>query len=310
MKHLIFDTHHLLHRTFFTIAEEMDAETMSAMGLHKALVSMNKFYKQFMPDNVVCVFDNYSWRKEYTASDKCLSIKKYKGNRRKDLSERQVIQFQIFDEHIQYFKSILKEKTGILVLERERLEADDIIAGFVMSKPEDTHIVLTGDNDFLQLLKYDNVTIYDPIQDKAKTLEEYDFDADYFMFQKCFRGDAGDNVMSSYPRIRSDKIKKAYTDDYTFENALQHTFDVEYFNESGELCKKTFKTMDVFNENLLLMDLNSQPEDIKQLISETVSQTKRSRYNMIEFMKFCNSMGLKNISESLTNFTGLLVGKK
>lgn len=288
----------------------MDAETMSAMGLHKALMSMNKFHKQFMPDNVVCVFDNYSWRKEYTASDKCISIKKYKGNRRKDLTEKQVIQFQIFDDHIQYFKSILKEKTGILVLEKERLEADDIIAGFVAANPNDTHIVLTGDNDFLQLLKYDNVTIYDPIQDKAKSLEEYDFDANYFMFQKCFRGDSGDNVMSSYPRIRSDKIKKAYTDDYTLENILQHLFEVEYFDESGELKSKKFKTLDVFNENLLLMDLDCQPDDIKQLITETVQHTKRSRYNMIEFMKFCNSMGLKNISESLTTFTGLLLGKK
>lgn len=288
----------------------MDAETMSAMGLHKALMSMNKFFKQFMPDNVVCVFDNYSWRKEYTASDKCISFKKYKGNRRKDLTEKQVIQFQIFDDHIQYFKSILKEKTGILVLEKERLEADDIIAGFVAANPNDTHIVLTGDNDFLQLLKYDNVTIYDPIQDKAKSLEEYDFDANYFMFQKCFRGDSGDNVMSSYPRIRSDKIKKAYTDDYTLENILQHSFEVEYFDESGELKNKKFKTLDVFNENLLLMDLECQPDDIKQLISETVQHAKRSRYNMIEFMKFCNSMGLKNISESLTTFTGLLLGKK
>jgi 5'-3' exonuclease len=109
VKHLIFDTHHLLHRTFFTIGEDMDAETMSAMGLHKALMSMNKFYKQFMPDNVVCVFDNYSWRKDYTASDKCLSIKKYKANRRKDLTEKQVAQFKIFDDHIEYFKSILKD---------------------------------------------------------------------------------------------------------------------------------------------------------------------------------------------------------
>lgn len=288
----------------------MDAETLSEIGLHKALMSMNKFYKQFMPDNVICVFDKYSWRKEYTASDKCISYKKYKGNRRKDQSEKQIIQYQIFDQHIEYFKNILKEKTGILVLEQERLEADDIIAGFVAANPQDQHIILTGDNDFLQLLRYDNVTVYDPIEDKAKTLEKYDFDPDYFMFQKCFRGDAGDNVMSSYPRIRVDKIKKAYTDDYTLENVLHHTFDVEYFDESGEFIKKKFKTIDVFNENLLLMDLNSQPDDIKQLIDEAVKYSKRSRYNMIEFCKFCRSMGLVNIAESLTNFTGLLVGKR
>lgn len=301
--------HHLLHRTFFSVGE-MDPETMSEMGLHKALISMNKFHKMFMPDNVVCVFDNPSWRKEYTASEKCISHKKYKANRRKNLTEKQIIQFEVFDQHIQYFKSIIKEKTGMLILERERLEADDIIAGFVEAYPDDTHIILTGDNDFLQLLKYDNVTVYDPIEDKAKNLSKYDFDADYFMFQKCFRGDTGDNVMSSYPRVRTEKIKKAYTDDFTLENLLQHTFTVEYFDDSGELVSKKYKTLDVYHENLLLMDLSCQPDDIKQLIHETVRQTKRSRYNMIEFMKFCNSVGLKNIAESLTGFTGLLLGKK
>jgi predicted transcriptional regulator len=130
------------------------------------------------------------------------------------------------------------------------------------------------------------------------------------MFQKCFRGDAGDNVMSSYPRLRSDKIKKAYTDDYTLENILQHTFEVEYFDENGDLKKKNFKTIDLFNENMLLMDLYSQPDEIKELIRQTVKKTERSKYNMIEFMKFCNHAGLKNISENLSNFTGLLLGKK
>ena len=129
---------------------------------------MNKCYKQFMPDEVICVFDSPSWRKTYTSGDDCLTHKKYKGNRRKNLTEKQIIQYEIFDRHIQEFKAILKNKTGILVLEGESLEADDIIAGYVQNNETDTHIIVTSDNDFLQLLKYDTVTIFDPIKDKKK----------------------------------------------------------------------------------------------------------------------------------------------
>lgn len=310
MRNLIFDTHHLLHRTFFSILEDYDAETMTSLSFHKALTSMNKCYKQFMPDEVICVFDSPSWRKTYTSSDDCLTHKKYKGNRRKNLTEKQIIQYEIFDRHIQEFKAILKNKTGILVLEGESLEADDIIAGYVQNNETDTHIIVTSDNDFLQLLKYDTVTIFDPIKDKKKDLSEYDFDANYFMFQKCFRGDAGDNVMSAYPRIRSDKIKKAYTDDFILENLLHHKFDQEFFDESGQLVKREYRTVDVFNENLLLMDLEYQPEHIKRKITDCVTKTSRSRYNMIEFMRFCRKMDLTNIANSLTQFTDLLVGHK
>jgi 5'-3' exonuclease len=310
MKNLIFDTHHLLHRTFFSITEKLNADDLSALGLHKALFSMNKMFKKFNPDRVICVFDSSSWRKDYTNSDGCITYKKYKGNRRQNLDEDQIIKYKIFDAHIQQFREMLKTKTGISVYHREKLEADDIIWGIVDSNPDDDHIIITGDNDFLQLLRYSNVTIYDPIQEKNKDLLEYDSDAEYFMFHKCFRGDTGDNVMSAYPRLRSEKIKKAYTDDFTLENLLQHTFEQEFFDDSGKLVKQKFKTLDVFFENMTLMDLTCQPYHIKEMIRETVSEDNRSRYNMIQFGKYCKSVGLQNISENISNFTDLLVGGK
>jgi len=325
MKHLIFDMHHLLHRTFFSLDQEtkgnknnyvdtsqkeVSIEELCSFSFHKSLNSMNKHYKLFTPNNVVAVFDTSSWRKDYTNGPNCITHKKYKGNRRKNLTPEKEKQFFIFDEYIKYFKKIIKEKTGILVLEGDKLEADDIIWGFINKHSSDEHIVITGDNDFLQMLKFPNVSVFDPINEKYKDLSEYDNDADYFMFHKCIRGDTGDNVMSSYPRIRSDKIKKAYTDDYTFSNIMEHEFSVDIFDEQGNLINKKYKTKDVFLENLLLMDLDSQPEDIKNKIVTMLDNTTRGKYNMLEFKKFCNDMDLNIISESIMNFTNLLVGKK
>lgn len=310
--HLIFDMHHLLHRMFFAITDAKDAETICAMSIHRTFHQLNSMYKKYKPNNVVAAFDNSSWRKLHTASDKAITHKKYKGNRRKDLTEEQIIRFEIFDDHVQQFKTILKEKTGILILDGELLEADDLIAGFIQKYENDKHTLVSGDNDFLQLLRHPNLTIFDPIPDKNKTLEEYDFDPDYFIFHKCFRGDSGDNVMSSYPRLSTKKIKDAYTDEFNLENIMQHKFKVEYFDPAGNLVEKEYKTSEVYSENLLLMDLTQQPPHIKQLISNTIEKNEgeRSKYNMIEFIRYCNRARLFGIAEAVEQFCDVLVGHK
>lgn len=310
--HLIFDMHHLLHRMFFAITDAKDAETLCAMSIHRTFHQLNNMYKKYKPNNVVAAFDNSSWRKLYTASGNAITHKKYKGNRRKDLTEEQIIRFEIFDDHVAQFKTILKEKTGILILDGELLEADDLIAGFIQKYENDKHTLVSGDNDFLQLLRHPNLTIFDPIPDKNKTLEEYDFDPDYFIFHKCFRGDSGDNVMSSYPRLSTKKIKDAYTNEFNLENIMQHKFKVEYFDPAGNLVEKEYKTSEVYSENLLLMDLTQQPSHIKELIFSTIEKNEgqRSKYNMIEFIRYCNRARLFGIAEAVEQFCDVLVGHK
>lgn len=312
MKNLIFDMHHLLHRTFFSITETDDAETLSSFALHKAMFSMNKMFKKFKPDNVIAAFDNSSWRKLYTDSDKCITHKKYKSNRRKNMDAQKAARYAVFDKHVSELKLMLKEKTGILVLEGAYLEADDIISGYIESRYDENHIIITGDNDYLQLLRYDNVQIYDAMVDKMKSLDEYDNDPDYYIFTKCIRGDNSDFVMSAYPKLRETKMKKAYTDTFTFENIMNHEFTVDTFDDDGNLVEKTFKTKDVFEENKLLMDLRCQPDDIKQLINLSIERCikERSSYDMFEFMRYCNRNKLKNISSGMDSFTDLFVGRK
>lgn len=310
--HLIFDTHHLLHRMFFAITDDSDPETISAMSIHRTLHYINKMYKKYKPNNVVAAFDNSSWRKLHTISPSAITYKKYKGNRRKDLTEEKIIRYKVFDDHVLKFKNMLKEKTGILVLDGALLEADDLISGFIDKYQDHKHTLISGDGDFLQLLRNPNITIFDPIPEKDKSLEEFDFDAEYFIFQKCFRGDPGDNVMSSYPRLSSKKMKIAYKDEFALENIMQHKFMVKYFDEQGNVVEKEFKTYEVFTENLMLMDLTQQPDHIKNLIAETIekNETDRSKYNMFHFMKYCTSEKLYSILESVDSFCDVLIGHK
>ena len=69
--------------------------------------------------------------------------------------------WEIFDE----LKTFLIEKTNVTVLRHERLEADDLIAGWCQNHPNDDHVIISTDGDFAQLIapnvrQYNGVTYY------------------------------------------------------------------------------------------------------------------------------------------------------
>lgn len=309
---LILDASNIMYRSFFA-NKDADEDVTIGMCHHMALMSMNKYYRKYQSDDVILAFDNYSWRKAYTKNpDKCLTYKKYKGTRRQNLTKKEEERLAKFDEHVQEFMNIMKTKTGCIVLERKYLEADDLIAGFIQAAPDDKHILVSSDNDFIQLMRNPNVTIIDPMTDKPKSLADWNFDADYFMFEKCIRGDAGDNVMSSYPRIRKTKIEEAYNDPLAKVNVMNHTFVAEYLDPvSGDLIKKEYKTAEVFEENKLLMDLTAQPPGIRKMINETILDAldNRGKFAYFDFLKFCGKYQLDRILKSMDHLTPLLSGR-
>jgi 5'-3' exonuclease len=260
---------------------------------------------KFRCDELVAIFDSHSWRKDYPT----ISHKKYKGNRRQNLTPAQQKNFDVFDEHINLFYEFLRDYSSIITIKRNFLECDDIVEAFISEHPDDQHTIVSSDKDFMQLLSRPGVTLVDPDSFKERTLNEYNFDAEYFMFLKCFRGDTSDNVQSSYPRIRETDIKKAYEDQYVFNNKMEHVFDVEYFDESGDLKTKKYKTRELFEENRILMDLTKQPSFIRDIAKKAVhdSINNRGTFNIIKFIKFCNEHELDRINLEKNSFSKLLM---
>lgn len=318
---LVFDASNILYKSFHAneriyeqrtkyTAPGLDAdddgvpEDVQKAGLahHLALSMFNKYYKQCKPDQVVLCFDRSNWRKEYTRSDKCLSGAVYKGNRRQDMTPAQQELFTRFCEHINEFEQIIRDHTGIVSLAADRLEADDLIAGVVQQLPADTKItIVSADRDLMQLLRHENVVLLDPTSGQPRTLSEYDYNADYFIFHKCMRGDQGDNVRSALPRVRSTKIEKAFKDPFEYD-ALMKT---EWTNEEG----KKMVVGQLFQENKMLMDLSSQPDDIKELIKQTVDEgfANPGTFNHFKFVKFCGRYQLRKVVEQLHVYMDLLV---
>lgn len=299
---LVFDVSNLLFRTFFVQRGNEDDVTLAGMATHMALTTLNKYFKQYKPKmGVVMAFDRSSWRKEYTNSDECHpATKPYKGNRRKDMSPAQQAKYAKFIDHLREFENLIMEHTTITTLVGERLEADDVIAGFCQINDGDDIVIISADSDLLQLTKHKNVKLVSPATDKEQSLDNFDNDPEYYVFQKCMRGDPTDNVQSAYPRLRQARIKLAYEDPYERTKLMKETWTDEK--------NQTILVEDMFKENQKLIDLEKQPKDIRVAILQTVDEAldKKRKFSMFHLLKFCNRYQLKKIIESIDHFIPML----
>lgn len=317
MKICVFDLSNILYRSFYANRDDSDDLLTAGLAHASGLMSMNRWFNQIKPDRIYACFDRPSWRKEYTKSDDCISKRPYKGNRRQTMTPQQRKKYEQFLQHVAEFEEILKTHTSIHVLSEDLLEADDLMAAVVFHCSQNTTpstdliefndnalneiTIISSDKDLIQLLKYPNVKLIDPSSGKERTLSEWDNDVEWFMFEKCMRGDRGDNVMSALPRVLTTRLKKAYKDDYEYVNLMNESWSLATTNQ-------TFKVSDIFEENKLLMDLHCQPQHIRDKMQTCieVENTRVKHFDYFQFVRFLGKYQLKRISEQLATFVPML----
>lgn len=292
----------MLHRSYFANREH-EPELGPGLAHHTALVTLQKYFRQYKPHKTVMVFDRPSWRKDYTADTSlCVSQKLYKGNRRQNMTPTEKDRYDKFLNHIADFENLMRTHTSVICLGENGLEADDLIAGFVQKNTEDDVIIVSSDKDFIQLLAYENVSLIDPMtgKDRRKDEKNWNGDAEYFLFEKCLRGDDGDNVQNAFPRVRSTRIQKAYTDPFELVNLMNETWT--------DAHGKEFIVKELFEENKMLMDLSAQPECVVRRLYETIdnAMTNPGKYSHFHFLKFLGRYDLKKIADNIDTFVPLL----
>jgi len=301
MKYIILDISNLLYRSYYANKNE-DELTIAGLAQHQALLTLNKYYKAHKPDKIVMAFDRKAWRIDYTTSELCLSGKKYKGNRRKDMTEKERAKYQAFLEHLNQFEELMKIHTSVICLAADGLEADDLVAGFVQqyASPENEIIAVSTDKDYIQILGHENVRLIDPATDKDRTLEEWGGSAELFMFEKCIRGDAGDNVQSAYPRVRKTRIMKAWEEPLERVNMMEET----WLNHEG----KAMVVKEVFKENELLMDLSKQPQEWRDLMTKTINENMEDpgKFSLFQFMRFLGKFKMNKVADNVTTYAEML----
>jgi hypothetical protein len=212
----------------------------------------------------------------------------YKANRKKNRDSSELDWKAIF-ECLNKIRAELKEYFPYRVIDIESAEADDIIATLVndVIAPEG-FLILSGDKDFIQLQKYDNVKQYDPIRKKWITHE----DPERYLAEHILKGDSGDgvpNVLSNDNCFVVGERQKPLTQkkiDALIELGIGSKWDHPLFTN--------------YMRNKQLIDLNMIPNDVKTKILE--SYNNQSDKNKDKLFNYFIVNKLKNLMENIQEF--------
>lgn len=293
-------------------ASDADPEDLVGLCMHISLMSIFKWYNKFHPDFVVFAFEGANnWRKKYT--EKTKARLQYKGNRVVDP------EMAHYYELITSFHATIKAHTSICCLSVPTMEADDVIAGFCQLYADPSHeiIIVSGDRDFIQLLSLPGVKLINPDNGKPRNQpgdKEYEPDIDFWLFNKCVRGDMGDYVPSAYPRVRETKIRQAYTDDYAKMNFMNTEWIETLLEHNEDGTPKTVKHRvgDLFEENKVLLSLFNQPADVRERLLEGIKEQVASlgTYSHFHFLRFLRDYKLQRVQDEAMKFVDLFANNQ
>jgi len=315
----LIDTANTFFRARHVASRNATLEEKVGMALHLTLASVNQAVKRYGIDHVVFCLEGRSFRKDIYAP--------YKRNRIVDaqsVTEAEKEESEAFWEVYEKFTTFIKEKTNVSVLRHERAEADDMIARFISLHPEDEHYIISTDTDYNQLItdkikQYNGVTGElctlqgyfkengKPVLDKEKKPKLLE-DPEYLLFKKLIRGDSSDNVHPAYPGAREKGTKNKVGIREAFEDRKAKGFSwnnlmlQRWIDHDGV----EVRVKDAFERNKTLIDLNAQPQEIKDLVDQRIRESVRVTTIPqvgLHFMKFCGRYELTKISEQAETYS-------
>jgi 5'-3' exonuclease len=316
--YILVDTANTFFRARHVVRGSLEDKV--GMSLATVLGSVRKAWRDFKGDHVVFCLEGRSWRKDHYAP-----YKRQRTEARAAQSPREAEEDRVFWETFDQFKEFITDKTNCTVLHNQQLEADDLIAGWIQSHPKDTHVIISTDGDFAQLIA-PNVKQYNGVSQVTTTHEGY-FDEkgkpvkdkktkevkpapnpEWLLFEKCMRGDTSDNIFSAYPgvRVKGTKNKVGLTE--AFEDrankgwAWNNLMLQRWTDHEGV----EHRVLDDYTRNKLLCDLTEQPEEIRKIINETINTATTAEKNIpqvgIRLMKFCAAYDLQKINEQVQSY--------
>ena len=319
MRYVLIDTANMFFRARHGAHRASDTWEKVGFALHVTLMAANKVAKRFEADHVVFGLEGRSWRKDF--------YKPYKANRavaRAALTEHEQEEDKMFWETYDNLTKYLSERTNCSVIRHENAEADDIIARWIALHPQDEHIIISSDTDFVQLIA-PNVKQYNGITDELITIEGI-FDAkgkavidkktkepktipnpQWLLFEKCMRGDSSDNVFSAYPGVRTKGTKNKVGLQEAFEDRQKQGYAwnnlmLQRWTDHDGI---EHRVLDDYERNVHLVDLTAQPQEIKDKVDGAIRE-QMSHKDVgqvgVRFMQFCGKYELNKLSEQADSF--------
>ena len=320
--YILVDTMNLFMRAKH-VGGGKDIDMRVGMAMHIMFNSVKKAWNDFGGDHVVFCLEGRSWRKDFYPA--------YKANRKVTAAKRtprEIEDDEIFFESYNHMVEFLNDKTNCSVIRQGNAEADDLIATWIQSHPNDQHVIVSTDSDSYQLMatnvkQYNGVTeqtitiegVFDkkgnPVIDKKTGEPKVLGDPEYVLFEKCVRGDTADNIFAAYPGARKKGSRNKVGITEAFEDRHRGGFNYNNFMLQSwvDHDEVEHRVLDDYRRNRTLIDLTAQPDDIKQECRNTISEAVNKPHinNVgIHFMKFAGKHNLVRLTEQASEIGAIL----
>ena len=251
------------------------------MVRHMILNSLRMYRTRFSGDFgelVLCYDSKHYWRRDY--------FPQYKHNRKKTREKSNLDWDSIFG-CLNEIKQELKDNFPYKHLEVHGAEADDIIAALCVELEFDNGktLILSGDKDFIQLHRINNVTQYSPITKKFVNGE----DPVQYLKEHILKGDSSDGV----PNVLSP--------DHTFTDGIRQRplgkKKIERFLSEG-LPSTELKRNHQRNETLI--DLSKSPAELYMECLNKYNEAPEG--DRTKLLNYFIEKRLRDLTESIGEF--------
>ena len=256
---------------------ELDEEMVRHMILNSLRMYRTMFNEKY--GEVVLTYDSRAyWRKEI--------FPQYKASRKKSRESDGKNWNNIF-EVLNQIKDEIKEFFPYKVVETYGAEADDIIAIICKHYQNEKIMIVSGDKDFIQLQKYNNVKQYSPITKKHIN----GVDAVVYIKEHILKGDKSDGVPNvlSPDHTFTDGLRQRPLTSKRIESILAQEID-----ELDDEVKRNYQRNDK------LINLDNIPEELEEKILDDFNvATSGDRSKLLNYFI---QKRLKSLTEQIGEF--------
>jgi len=289
VKTLVIDGRNLTIRSFFAYPGTLSADGHTTNLLHGSFLELFKHVKMFQPAKTVVTWDSKStFRRGVYAG--------YKAGKRGTMSD---VQFASFTVQQQIFEEGLTA-LGVCQMKVEGVEGDDLVAFTVIIPENRPAVIISTDRDFWQLVRGDQVRIYDPRKKSLLAGASFSmatgFDSpEHHLAFKVLKGDPGDGVPPAVIRMGE---KKAIEMARTFRLPNLDGESLRY--GTGEYFAMTLQDDDLggrCSRNYQLVSLHyAVMEQMQQLVH--LREVQAPKPNWQRFLTFCKKYRLAVVAKA------------
>ena len=256
---------------------ELDEEMVRHMILNSVRMYRTMFNEDF--GEVVLTYDSRAyWRKQL--------FPQYKANRKKGRESDDKDWDSIFGV-LNKIKEEIREFLPYKVVETYGAEADDVIAIVCKHYQSEKIMIVSGDKDFIQLHKYENVRQYSPITKKHVN----GVNPVVYIKEHILKGD------------KSDGVPNVLSPDHTFTDGLrQRPLTIKRMNSilAQDIDDLNDELKRNFQRNDALINLDNIPEELEQcILDDFKGATCGDRSKLLNYFM---DKKLKSLTEQIGEF--------